>query len=47
MFALNPTPSLGIWGEGNLDWTVFGHHPGPLLLTLEDLGYPVDWDFRG
>ncbi len=43
---LNPTPSVSIWGKDNLDWIVFTYGPAPLLLTLEELGYPVDWLFR-
>jgi len=34
---------IAIRGSHYLDWTIFTFSPDPILLTLEELGYPVDW----
>ena len=35
--------AVNIQGVGSLNWTIYSYKPEPLLLTLEELGYPVDW----
>ncbi|MBO1269553.1 hypothetical protein [Arthrobacter cavernae] len=37
---------VAIQGSNHLDWTIYTFHPEPILLNLEDLGYPVDWFYR-
>lgn len=37
---------VGIRDNQNVDWTVLTFSPDPILLTLGELGYPVDWVYR-
>ena len=37
---------IAVHGSDYLDWTIFTFSPKSLLLTLEELGYPVDWLYR-
>lgn len=37
---------IAIQGDHYLDWTIYTFSPEPILLTLEELGYPVDWISR-
>jgi hypothetical protein len=34
---------VGIQGNDSLHWIAFPFRVEPLLLTLEEMGYPVDW----
>lgn len=34
---------VGIRGRDSLHWIAFPFRAEPLLLTLEEMGYPVDW----
>ena len=34
---------VGIRGNEGLEWTILTSSPDPILLTLEELGYPADW----
>jgi hypothetical protein len=34
---------IAIEGAHRLDWRVGAAHPDSVLLTLEEMGYPVDW----
>ncbi|WP_224089981.1 hypothetical protein [Arthrobacter sp. StoSoilB13] len=34
---------IAVRGKHYLDWTIYAFGLEPILLTLEELGYPVDW----
>ncbi|OOP65319.1 hypothetical protein BMF89_00290 [Arthrobacter sp. SRS-W-1-2016] len=34
---------IAIQGDNYLDWTIYSFHPEVVLLSLEELGYPVNW----
>jgi hypothetical protein len=37
---------IALRGKHYLDWTIYAFSLEPILLTLEELGYPVDWIHR-
>lgn len=37
---------VAVQGSHYLDWSTYTFHPEPILLALEELGYPVDWLVR-
>lgn len=37
---------IAVRGKHYLDWTIYAFSLEPILLTLEELGYPVDWIHR-
>lgn len=34
---------IAIQGDHYLDWSIYAFSLEPILLSLEELGYPVDW----
>jgi hypothetical protein len=36
-------PCIAVQGGYRLDWRIGAFHPEAVLLTLEEMGYPVDW----
>ncbi|WP_458112962.1 hypothetical protein M1D88_02015 [Arthrobacter sp. R1-13] len=37
------TSSIAVEGAHRLGWRIGAFHPESVLLTLEEIGYPVDW----
>ena len=35
--------AIAVEGAHRLDWRIGAFHPETVLLTLEEMGYPVDW----
>ncbi|WP_247043544.1 hypothetical protein [Arthrobacter rhizosphaerae] len=35
--------AIAVEGAHRLDWRIGAFHPESALLTLEEMGYPVDW----
>lgn len=35
--------AIAVEGANRLDWRIGAFHPESVLLTLEEMGYPVDW----
>ena len=44
---ITPWPSLRVVGDHDLHWSFRTYKPVEVLCLLEELGYPVDRDFRG
>jgi hypothetical protein len=34
---------IAVQGDHDLDWSIYALPLEPILLSLEELGYPVDW----
>ena len=44
---MTPWPSLRVIGDCDLHWSFRTYKPVEVLCHLEELGYPVDREFRG
>jgi hypothetical protein len=44
---MTPWPSLRIIGDHDLHWAFRTYSPDEVLWHLEELGYPIDREFRG